>query len=144
MTKLRFLIISALMLGSTAGALAQNIVRKSELTAERDSIERVIVAGDTVDIILPERNFGRFDRGLFNYIFIPKGKWGFGITASYGELQTEDISVLSLLKDLNFKGKIYSVKPYISYFVRSNQAVGLKLDYSRGIADLGKDRKSVV
>lgn len=138
MTKLRFLIISALMLASTAGALAQNIVRKSELTAERDSIERVIVAGDTVDIILPERNFGRFDRGLFNYIFIPKGKWGFGITASYGELQTEDISVLSLLKDLNFKGKIYSVKPYISYFVRSNQAVGLKLDYSRGIADLGK------
>ncbi len=124
MTKLRFLIISALMLASTAGALAQNIVRKSELTAERDSIERVIVAGDTVDIILPERNFGRFDRGLFNYIFIPKGKWGFGITASYGELQTE--------------GKIYSVKPYISYFVRSNQAVGLKLDYSRGIADLGK------
>ena len=96
------------------------------------------MAGDTVDIILPERNFGRFDRGLFNYIFIPKGKWGFGITASYGELQTEDISVLSLLKDLNFKGKIYSVKPYISYFVRSNQAVGLKLDYSRGIADLGK------
>lgn len=138
MAKLRFLIISALMLASTAGALAQNIVRKSERTAERDSIERVIVAGDTVDIILPERNFGRFDRGLFNYIFIPKGKWGFGITASYGELQTEDISVLSLLKDLNFKGKIYSVKPYISYFVRSNQAVGLKLDYSRGIADLGK------
>lgn len=96
MAKLRFLIISALMLASTAGALAQNIVRKSERTAERDSIERVIVAGDTVDIILPERNFGRFDRGLFNYIFIPKGKWGFGITASYGELQTEDISVLSL------------------------------------------------
>lgn len=73
MAKLRFLIISALMLASTAGALAQNIVRKSERTAERDSIERVIVAGDTVDIILPERNFGRFDRGLFNYIFIPKG-----------------------------------------------------------------------
>lgn len=45
--------------------------------------------------------------------------------------------MLSVLKDFNFKGKIYSVKPYLQYFVRSNQAVGLRFDYSRGIADLG-------
>lgn len=138
MAKLRFLLMAAVLLASVGSAMAQSIVRKKERVANPDSVERVIVAGDTVNVILPERNFGRFDRGLFNYIFIPKGKWGFGITASYGELQTEDISVLSILKDLNFKGKIYSVKPYISYFVRSNQSVGLKLDYSRGIADLGK------
>lgn len=138
MAKLRLLLMAAVLLASVGSAMAQSIVRKKERVANPDSVERVIVAGDTVNVILPERNFGRFDRGLFNYIFIPKGKWGFGITASYGELQTEDISVLSILKDLNFKGKIYSVKPYISYFVRSNQSVGLKLDYSRGIADLGK------
>lgn len=138
MAKLRLLLMAAVLLASVGSAMAQSIVRKKERVTNPDSVERVIVAGDTVNVILPERNFGRFDRGLFNYIFIPKGKWGFGITASYGELQTEDISVLSILKDLNFKGKIYSVKPYISYFVRSNQSVGLKLDYSRGIADLGK------
>lgn len=115
---------------------AQSIVRKSERPLLTDSIERVIVGGDTVSIIIPEHNFGRFDRGLFNYLFIPKGKWGFGITASYGELNTEDLSFLSFLKDVDIKGKMYSIKPYISYFIRSNQSVGLKFDYTRGIADL--------
>lgn len=119
-------------------ASAQIIQRKKLIEFERDSIEHVVVDGDTVPVILPEKNYGRFDRGLFNYIFIPKGKWGFGITASYGELQTEDVRVLSILKDVDFKGKMYSVKPYISYFVKSNQAVGLKFDYTRGIADLGR------
>lgn len=121
----------------TIPAGAQIIKRKNLVDINRDSIEHVIIAGDTVPVILPEKNYGRFDRGLFNYIFIPKGKWGFGITANYGELQTEDIQVLSILKDVDFKGKMYSIKPYVSYFVRSNQSVGLKFDYTRGIADLG-------
>ena len=37
--------------------------------------ERVIVGEDTVSIIIPQRNFGRYDRGLFNFLFIPKGQW---------------------------------------------------------------------
>ena len=84
----------------TIPAGAQIIKRKNLVDINRDSIEHVIIDGDTVPVILPEKNYGRFDRGLFNYIFIPKGKWGFGITANYGELQTEDIQVLSILKML--------------------------------------------
>ena len=130
------MLLMAVAVAVPAGA--QIIQRKKLIEFDRDSVEHVVVDGDTVPIILPEKNYGRFDRGLFNYIFIPKGKWGFGITASYGELQTEDVRVLSILKDVDFKGKMYSVKPYISYFVKSNQAVGLKFDYTRGIADLGR------
>jgi hypothetical protein len=89
-----------------------------------------------VSIILPERNFGRYDRGLYNWLFIPKGRWAFGMTASYGSLDTEDIQVLSILKDFDFTGKIYSLKPTISYFFRNNQSIGLKCEYSRGVADL--------
>lgn len=114
----------------TIPAGAQIIKRKNLVDINRDSIEHVIIDGDTVPVILPEKNYGRFDRGLFNYIFIPKGKWGFGITANYGELQTEDIQVLSILKNVDFNGKMYSIKPYVSYFVRSNQSVGLKFDYT--------------
>ena len=130
------LLVAIWAIGCAAGASAQSIVRKNELVP--DSVKQVIIGTDTVDIILPEKNYGRFDRSLRNYIFIPRGKWGFGATASYGELQTEDIQVLSLLKDFNFKGKIYSINPYIQYFIRHNQAVGLKFNYNRGIADLGK------
>ncbi len=139
MKRSQLLVIILCIAGVIAGgstAAAQQIVRKNERHLLKDSIERVIVGGDTVSIIIPDKNYGRFDRGLFNYLFIPKGKWGFGITASYGELNTDDVSVLSILKDVDFKGKIYSVKPYLSYFVKSNQSVGLRFEYSRGIADL--------
>ncbi len=136
MKTLRLILLTVAAALCAAQLQAQSIVRKKDAPVHKETLEKVVVNGDTVSVILPERNFGRFDRGLFNYMFIPKGKWGFGITAAYGELQTEDISVLSVLDDFNFKGKIYSVKPYLQYFVRSNQAVGLKFDYSRGVADL--------
>ena len=47
---------------------------------------KVIVGNDTVSMIIPEKNFGRYDRGLKNYLFIPKGEWAFGLTASMGDL----------------------------------------------------------
>ncbi len=97
----------------------------------------VIVGNDTVPLTMKERNFGRYDRGLFNYLFIPRGKWGFGLTASYGELNTEDVQVLSLLSNLDLSGKMYSIKPFISYFIKNNQSVGLRFNYTRGQADLG-------
>lgn len=121
---------------------AQTIVRKKELAADTAAMaaripsEKVLVNGDTVSMIIPQRNFGRYDRGLFNYLFIPKGKWAFGLTASYGELNTDDIQLLGILKDLDFSGKIYSIKPSVAYFIASNQSVGLKFNYSRGIGDL--------
>lgn len=105
---------------------------------DRKSAEdSVIVNGDTISIYLPSKNFGRYDRGLYNYLFIPKGCWAFGLTASYGEINTEDMEIFSVLKDLNFKGKMYSIKPSVSYFIRHNQSLGFILNYTRGTADLG-------
>lgn len=133
---IKAIIAAAVLLYVAMPAAAQSIVRKKLRPFNADSIEHVVIQGDTTLVVIPERNFGRFDRGLFNYIFIPKGKWSFGLTASYGELATEDIQLLSILKDVDIKGKIFSIKPFLSYFVRHNTAVGLKFNYSRGIADL--------
>ncbi len=115
---------------------AQKVVRKALAPENPDIHEMVIVGNDTVPIVVPERNLGRYDRGLFNYLFIPRGKWSVGLTASYGELNTEDIQVLSILKDVDFGGKIYSIKPFISYFIRNNQSIGIRFNYSRGEGDL--------
>ena len=98
--------------------------------------KKVIVDGDTVSMIIPERNYGRYDRGLFNYLYLPKGDWAFGFTASYGELNTDDVQVLSMLKNVDFAGKMYSLKPSISYLFRNNQSIGMRLNYTRGTADL--------
>lgn len=98
--------------------------------------EMVIVGNDTVSMIIPEKNIGRFDRGLFNYLFIPKGQWAFGLTASYGEFNSDDVQILSVIKDFDFGGKMYSIKPSVAYFIRNNQSIGMKLNYSRGTANL--------
>lgn len=137
---LRGLIFAAAVFTLTAPAEAQLIIRKDSVALARRAElekERVIVGDDTVSVILPERNWGRYDRGLYNHLFVPKGKWAFGLTASYGELNTDDVQVLSLIKDCDFAGKIYSINPTISYFFRHNQSVGIKLTYSKGKADLG-------
>jgi hypothetical protein len=129
----------AVVCSAAQSAQSQLIVRKDSIaTARRTELEKekVIVGDDTVSIILPERNFGRYDRGLYNYLFIPKGKWAIGLTANYGELTTEDSQLLSVLKDLDFTGKLYSINPTLSYFIGHNQSVGLKFTYSRGVADL--------
>ena len=62
----------------------EKILLDSTLIASGLIDETVIVGDDTVSIIIPQKNYGRFDRGLYNFMFIPKGQWGYGLTASYG------------------------------------------------------------
>lgn len=111
----------------------------SAAVARGDSIahdEKVIVDGDTLSIILPQKNYGRYDRGLFNYLFVPKGQWAFGLIASYGEFGTDNLRVLSMLKDLNLAVKAYSVQPSIAYFFDNNQSIGVNFKYVRTMVDL--------
>ena len=118
----------------------QEVGRNISVSSDEKSIdlgEKVIFRGDTIPMILKDRNLGRFDRGLFNYLFIPKGIWQIGLTASYGEFSTSDLEILDLVSDIDFGGKIFSVKPYFSYFLKSNISVGLRLGYTRGQANIG-------
>lgn len=99
-------------------------------TYSADGDEKVIANGDTVPLIIRHKNLGRFDRGLFNYLFLPKGVWNFGLTASYGEFSTEDLQLLSLISDCDFSGQTFSIKPSISYTIRNNITLGLRLGYT--------------
>lgn len=56
--------------------------------------------------------------------------------ASYGEFSTDDYQLLSMLKNMDFKVKAYSLQPSISYFFDNNQAVGIKFNYTRQNLDL--------
>lgn len=98
--------------------------------------ETVLVGGDTVSIILPQKSYGRYNRGLYNYLFIPKGQWSFGLMASYGEFSTDDVQLLSVIKDLDLNIKAYSLQPSITYFFRNNQSIGMKFVYVRRNLDL--------
>lgn len=95
-----------------------------------DANEKVIWKGDTIPMKLRDRNFGRYDRGLFNYLFIPKGGWGFGLTASYGEFSTDDLEIFDMLNDIDIGGHAFSIKPYLEYTIRNNLSVGLRFGYT--------------
>lgn len=117
-------------------ANSPKVMLDSAALADPSLKERVIVGNDTVSVILPQKNYGRYDRGLFNYLFIPKGQWSFGLMASYGEFNTDDIQILGLIKNLDLSLKAYSIQPSISYFFSSNQSMGLKFNYVRMEGDL--------
>ena len=103
---------------------------------ETDDVDLVIVGNDTISIILPEKNYGRYDRGIFAYLFVPKGQFSFGLQASYGEISTDDLQMLNLISNLNFSAKSYSVKPHMSYFYKHNKEVGVRFGLSSTDFDL--------
>ncbi len=117
--------------------IPQKQILRKELAHHPEMDEKVIVGSDTVNFIIPERNYGRYDRGLFNYLFIPKKQWAFGLMASYGEFDADDVELLQVLKDFDFDGKQYAIRPSVAYFFKHNQCIGLKFDYTRQEADLG-------
>lgn len=101
-----------------------------------DASERVTWKGDTVPMQLKTRNLGRFDRGLSNYLFIPRGQWTFGLTASYGEISTDNLEMFNLLSDVDISGHMFSIKPYLAYFIKNNVSVGMRFGYSSGKANI--------
>lgn len=111
--------------------MIQDVLRgKSEIVRRHFNSDYTVIGGDTVREVLHGRNLGRFDRKLYSYIFIPRGQWQFGITASYGEFSSRDLQMLDMLEDFDFAGHTFSVKPYLSYFFANNQSIGLRLGYT--------------
>lgn len=102
-----------------------------------DPTETTIFRGDTIPMILKERNLGRYHRGLYNHLFIPKGTWMFGITASYGEFSTRDLEMFDVLTDVDLDAHSFSINPYLSYFLRNNLALGVRFNYSSSKANVG-------
>lgn len=88
--------------------------------------------GDSIPMAIPTKRYGRFDRKLYNWLIYPKGQWHISLSANYGGLSTEDSEFLSLMKDIDMNGKIYSIKPSVSYFFKSNLCAGLRLAFTKG------------
>ncbi|MDE6291757.1 MAG: hypothetical protein K2M16_09510, partial [Muribaculaceae bacterium] len=97
-----------------------------------DLSEKTYWRGDSIPMALPTKRLGRYDRKLYNWLIYPKGLWHIGLTANYGELNTEDMEILTLVNDIDLKGKIYSIKPSVSYFLRNNLCVGMRLAFTKG------------
>lgn len=102
-----------------------------------DLDEMVIYKGDTIPMVLKDLKLGRYDRGLFNFLFIPKGMWTLGLTASYGKFSTEDLQLFDILSDADLGARAFSIRPYFSYAFKNNITAGLRLEYSNIRGDIG-------
>lgn len=102
-----------------------------------DLDEKVTYKGDTLPMVLKDLKLGRYDRGLFNFLFIPKGMWTLGLTVSYGKFSTEDLQMFDVIDDVDISAHAFSIKPYFSYAFKNNITAGLRLEYSNIRGDIG-------
>lgn len=77
-------------------------------------------------------NEKRAQRGLTNIsnIFVPKGQWIFGGTASYSTHTNETYAFL-LVDDINSTGYTFKISPLLAYAFSNNMALGGRFIYSR-------------
>lgn len=98
--------------------------------------ELALYKGDTIPMVLKDLKLGRYDRGLFNFLFIPKGMWIFGLTASYGKFTTQDMQLFDVISDTDLSAHGFSIKPYFSYAFKNNVTAGLRLEYSNLVGNI--------
>ena len=110
---------------SIVGELAQDLKENDELH------KNVIVGKDTISVIVPDKNYGRYHRGLYTHLFVPKGQFTCGLQASYTKADAEELQLLSYVTKLNFNATTYSFNPYVSYFYKHNKCVGVRFGFSR-------------
>lgn len=126
--------VSATEVDSTARADEGSVRVMNPVDSMPEANRYVTFRGDTIPVVLKGRTIGRFDRKLYNYLFLPKGIWSFGLTASYGEINTKDIELMGLITGVTLGGHQYSIRPSVQYFIKNNMAVGLRLAYTKGHA----------
>lgn len=71
----------------------------------------------------------RINREIGKNKFAYKGEVALGITASYGTLSSDDSDIMLILDNINLDATVASVNPFVSYFYRDNNCIGLRLGY---------------
>ena len=76
---------------------------------------------------LPTRR--RIDREINKLKFAYKGEVMMGLTASYGTMSSDDTDIMLILDGIDADGTEATVKPFIGYFYRDNNCLGVRFGY---------------
>lgn len=77
----------------------------------------------------------KFDRGIKQSTFVPKGQWITGLSVSYSE-HTDNNYKFIVLEKINSSGYNVKVSPLICFAFRDNVAAGGRFAYSRALTKL--------
>lgn len=81
-----------------------------------------------VQRFLPTRK--RMDREINKLKFAYKGEMMMGLTASYGTISSDDTDLMLIFDNIDADATIATVKPFIGYFYRDNNCIGVRFGYS--------------
>lgn len=88
--------------------------------------------------LLRIKKVGRYDRGIVNYRFMPKGQLLVGLDFSFWNFDSNDSKLLfGYLDKFNFDARTVSINPFLGYFFRDNQAIGMRWGYRKISGSLG-------
>ena len=105
---------AALSAAADSGADASVVVRKDSAFVEK---HRFLPTAKRID--------RRIDRNKFAY----KGEVALGITASYGTISSDDTDMMLILDNINLDGTMAQVNPFVGYFYRDNNCLGVRFGY---------------
>ena len=80
-----------------------------------------------VERFLPTRR--RIDREINKLKFAYKGVM-MGLTASYGTVSSDDTDLMLIFDNIDADATIATVKPFVGYFYRDNNCIGIRFGYS--------------
>lgn len=72
----------------------------------------------------------RIDREIGKLKFVYKGELMMGLTASYGTLSSDETDLMLVFDNIKADGTIATVKPFIGYFYRDNNCIGIRFGYT--------------
>lgn len=87
---------------------------------------------DSLSTVAKTTNEIRAERGLVDTknVFIPKGQWIFGGTASYSTHVNNNYTFL-IIENIKSDGYSVKVSPFIGYAFKENMALGVRFTYGR-------------
>ena len=134
----KFLLTAAMTLASV-GAFASDEVPDAAAVGSVVT-EQAVVSADTAQFRVKKRfmpTSRRIDREINKNKFVYRGETMLGLTASYGTITSEDADMFPIFENINIDGAVATVNPFIGYFYKDNQCIGLRLGYShiRGTLD---------
>ena len=133
---MKHFILTALSTGialTAAAASAESLPADSARThAFRREAAAASVSGNGAksrgrEHFLPTRR--RIDREIDKLKFAYKGEVIMGLTASYGTLSSDDTDIMLIVDGIGADGSVATVKPFVGYFYRDNNCVGVRFGY---------------
>ena len=72
----------------------------------------------------------RIDREINKNKYVYKGETMLGLTASYGTFSSEDADMFPVFDNIDVQGTVATVNPFIGFFYRDNNCIGVRLGYT--------------